>query len=65
MSLAQWLAAHGYRLLDLKRHGPVVQAYIAPQARHWLAPRWKTVPADVVVSDEEIAVWSISSHLSA
>ena len=65
MPLAKWLAAGGYRLLDLKRVGSAVQAYVARQATHWLSPRWKTVPTGVTVSDEELAVWSLSSHLSA
>jgi hypothetical protein len=63
VTLDQWLASHCYRVLDLKRFGSLVQACVAPQATHWLSPRWKTLPPDVVVTDAEIATWSHKTDL--
>ena len=64
MTLAEWLATHCYRVLDLKQFGSLMQACVAPQATHWLSPRWKTLPPEVVVTDAEFAAWSRNADLA-
>jgi hypothetical protein len=63
VTLAEWLASHRYRVLDLKKFGSLVQACVAPQSTHWLSPRWKTLPPEVVVTDAEFAAWSRRTDL--
>jgi hypothetical protein len=64
MTLAEWLGSHRYRVLDLKRFGSLVQACVAAQATHWLSPCWKTLPPDVVVTDDQRAAWSRSDDVA-
>jgi hypothetical protein len=65
VTLTEWLSQHRYRALHLKRFGSKVEACVAPQSSHWHAPRWKTLPADVIVTDDELAAWSRSDELVA
>jgi hypothetical protein len=60
VTLTEWLSHHRYRALHLKRFGSNVEACVAPRSSHWHAPRWKTLPADVIVTDDELAAWSLS-----
>jgi hypothetical protein len=64
VTLAEWLGTHRYRVLGLKGFGSLVQACVAPQATLWLSPRWKTLPPDVVVTEDELAVWSRTEDLA-